>query len=435
MAERYLSWADGMGNPAQNRLPDCQLSRIQAMVNELDIAEHDSDTPVGFWMDTLCIPVGDQYRQQKKQSIRKMRHIYKEAAAVLVLDAWMQSVLPSSTPIERCARLYSGNWIRRLWTLQEGALNRHVFLQWKDEAESLGALTRAQISWEEDAQSRGIIVSFPIIAANKVSLHFLVIQDIVKMIENDETPPEMRAHLYLPLCDVLGPRATTRDSDETLCLSTVLGLDPKPFLDIENGDDDEDVVQRRMEAFLRTLGEFNASLIFNSYRKLQRDGVRWAPRSLLRHRTADLGPVFLSEQTAQIATVNEYSGLAVRFPGFLMRGNPRLSSSRGMAVSLAESDALVIKVVVCKEESTTVVWNGDSQYAVIWPGGNLEQLCREGCRGIIGQVQAGTDHRINGEDITVVRYQCGVMITKRKRNVQTEEVVLLRGQNSWWLVM
>lgn len=203
-----------------------------------------------------------------------------------------------------------------------------------------------RISWEEDAQSRGIVVSFPIIAASKVSLHFLVIQDIVEMIEKGETAPETRAHLYLPLCDVLGPRATTRDSDETLCLTTVLGLDPKPFLDIENGDDDEDVVQR--------------------------DGVRWAPRSLLRHRTADLGPVFRSDQTAQIATVNEYSGLAVRFPGFLIRGNSRLGSSREMAVSLAESDALVVEVVVCKEESTTVVWNDDFQYAVIWPGDDLE---------------------------------------------------------------
>jgi hypothetical protein len=424
-----------MGNPAQNRLPDCQLSRIQAMVNELNIPEHDSGAPVAFWMDTLCIPVGDQYRQQKKQSIRKMRHIYKEAAAVLVLDAWMQSVLLSSIPIERCARLYSGNWIRRLWTLQEGTLNRHVFLQWKDGAESLDALTNARILWEKDAQSRGIIVSFPIIAASKVSLHFLVIQDIVEMIEKGETPPEMRARLYLPLCDVLGPRATTRDSDETLCLSTVLGLDPKPFLDIDNGDDDEDVVQRRMEAFLRTLGEFNSALIFNSYRKLQRDGVRWAPRSLLRHRTADLGPVFLSHQTAQIAAVNQYSGLVVRFPGFLIRGVSRLGSSRGMAVSLVEYDALVVEVLLCEEESMTVVGNDHTQYAVIWPGGDLEQLCQEGCRGIIGEVQPGTDHRTNGEDVTVVRYRCGVMITKGERNVQTEDVVSVRGQNSWWLVM
>lgn len=403
------------------------------MVNELETADRESDRAMNFWMDTLCIPVGVKYRLQRNQSIRKMRYIYKEAAAVLVLDAGMQSVLSSSTPIERCVRLYSSNWIRRLWTLQEGILNRHLFFQWKDRAESLDALANARVAWEVDAQSRGIIVSFPIIAASKVSLSFLVIQDIVEMIHNGKTPPEMRAYLYLPLCNALGPRATTRDSDETICLSTVLGLDPKPFQDIENGDDDEDVVQRRMEAFLRSLVEFNSSLIFNSYQKLQRDGVRWAPRSLLRHRTANLGPISVYNQTSQIATVNQYWGLAVRFPGFLIRGNYRSDSSREMTVSLSESDAHVVEVVVCEEESITIFGNDDSLYAVIWPG-DLEHLCEEGTKGIIGQVMEGMNHKINDEAVTVVRYRCGVMITKCKSNLQTE-VVLFQGHNLQWLVM
>ncbi|KAL4990675.1 hypothetical protein BDW68DRAFT_153686, partial [Aspergillus falconensis] len=440
---RYVAishvWADGMGNPTQNRLPDCQLSRIQDMINALDIPEHNTDTEtetrVGFWMDTLCIPVGTAHKQQKKASIRRMRHIYKQASAVLVLDAWMQSIQPSSTPIERCARLYSSNWIRRLWTLQEGTLNRNVFFQWEGKAETSEALANARVAWENDAQGRGTVVSFPIIAASKVSLYFLVVMDIVDMIANGEAPPEMRAHLFLPLCDALGPRATTRVSDETLCLSTVLGLDPKTFLDIENNDgDEEDVVQRRMESFLRNLGEFNAALIFNSYHKLQRDGVRWAPRSLLRHRTADLGPVFLSEQTGRMETVGRFSGLAVRFPGFLIRGNPRLGSSRGVTVSLAESDKADVQVAVCEGEITTDIGNADAQYAVIWPG-DLQQLGPEGCRGLIGQVQPGKKHKIDGEDITVVRYLCGVMITRteRKPNLQPE-VVTVREQASRWLV-
>ncbi|KAL2818294.1 hypothetical protein BJX63DRAFT_429227 [Aspergillus granulosus] len=367
------------------------LSRIQGMINALDIPEQGSGhTRIGFWMDTLCIPVGHAYKQQKKASIRKMRQIYKAASAVLVLDAWMQSTYPSasSIPIERCARLYSSNWIRRLWTLQEGALNRNVFLQWNDKAETLEALANARIAWEEEAQGRG---------------------DIVEMIANEEMPAEMRAMLYLPLCDVMGPRATTRESDETLCLSTVLGLDPKLFLDIENGDGkggEEDTVQRRMEAFLRTLGEFNAGLIFSEYRKLERDGVRWAPRSLLRHRTADLGPVFLSDQTGKIEQVGQFSGLAVRFPGFLIRASSRLASSRRLTVSLAGDNDRALDAV----------------------------LGQEGCRGFIGHVQAGMDHQIDGEDIVVIRYQCGVTINKREANVQTEEIGIIRGLDAQWLV-
>jgi hypothetical protein len=121
-------WADGMGNPLENRLPDCQLARIQEMVNNLDFPGRDLSLPVAFWMDTLCIPVADKYKPLRKECIKSMRLIYSEASAVLVLDAWMQKV-PLTTPAsERSIRFYTSSWLRRLWTFQEGILNKKVFL-------------------------------------------------------------------------------------------------------------------------------------------------------------------------------------------------------------------------------------------------------------------------------------------------------------------
>ncbi|KUL81574.1 hypothetical protein ZTR_09851 [Talaromyces verruculosus] len=465
-------WADGMGNPVQNRLPDCQLRRIQSMVNALDIPDQDggssntkpgSGSPrsvsgFGFWMDTLCIPVGAQYGEQKKLSIRKMRHIYQEASAVLVLDyGMMQSTISLQTAsqtafpvpkarltaIERCARLYTSNWTRRLWTLQEGLLNNTVFLQWQNGPENLYDLSRARITWEKEARARGVLVSFPIVAASKAVLYFRLFRDIVEMIGAGQAGPEERADLFVPLADALSTRATTRESDETLCLSTVLGLDPKPFLEIENADDNGDVVERRMERFVRMLGTFDAGLVFNSYRKLQRDGVRWAPRSLLQHSSADLGPVTLSDQRATIETVGRFSGLAVRFPGFITRGSSHFGHSRAISIALKEPCNEFIRIELDEGELLPSLGNQkpdcNSRFAVIWPSGDLDQLDPEPCRGIIGQVKADGDYRFDGEDIIIIQYLSGIMISRLKRNlgVRTAEgdMVSFRRQDSWWLIM
>jgi hypothetical protein len=59
----YLAfrWADGMGNPNGNWLPECQLDRITHLIEGLrwedrKAPEKDPNLTdgIGFWMDTLC---------------------------------------------------------------------------------------------------------------------------------------------------------------------------------------------------------------------------------------------------------------------------------------------------------------------------------------------------------------------------------------------
>lgn len=50
-------WADGLGNPSANKLPQCQLSRLQGLVDNMVPAHQ---RPMPFWIDTLFIPKIDK---------------------------------------------------------------------------------------------------------------------------------------------------------------------------------------------------------------------------------------------------------------------------------------------------------------------------------------------------------------------------------------
>lgn len=170
-------WSDGLGNPTANALPQCQLERLSRcltqMPRESDVSNsndyflrgirfeaspNSKDSPwkrvrsavfpdhdqkeSRFWMDTLCIPVATQtdtplvvldVNRLKSMAINQMALIYAGASQVLVLDSGLQSmpVDPSDTAsdVEILARLVCSTWMRRCWTLQEGALARKIRFQ------------------------------------------------------------------------------------------------------------------------------------------------------------------------------------------------------------------------------------------------------------------------------------------------------------------
>ncbi|KAK3353866.1 hypothetical protein B0T25DRAFT_581540 [Lasiosphaeria hispida] len=189
-------WADGMGNPRENRLPDCQLARIQAMVDNLDFLGRDPSSPVAFWMDTLCIPMANKHKALRKECIRSMRLIYSEASAVLALDAWMQQVPLAAPAPDRSIRFYTCAWLRRLWTFQKGILNRNMFLRFQDGAQGHQSLLHDVQAWESNLRTtRGTHVGFPSDAVTKTTLHLLVIADMVGMVaKGDEGPATLSEH-------------------------------------------------------------------------------------------------------------------------------------------------------------------------------------------------------------------------------------------------
>ena len=73
-------WADGIGNPEANSLPQCQLVRLSDIVDGMN----DGDQRAAIWLDTLCCPIDPE---GKNLALSRMRRTYFEPRRVLVLDS------------------------------------------------------------------------------------------------------------------------------------------------------------------------------------------------------------------------------------------------------------------------------------------------------------------------------------------------------------
>lgn len=158
-------WSDGLGNPMANAIPHCQAEMISTSLSDIPTGKsppgdnliygvrvdpgrlpwyksiRPRNSPV-FWLDTLCIPVATPEDSQevqadvnklKQMAINQMGRIYAAADRVLVLDSELQqtTIDPSDelSHVEMLARFVSCAWMRRCWTLQEGALAKGIVFQ------------------------------------------------------------------------------------------------------------------------------------------------------------------------------------------------------------------------------------------------------------------------------------------------------------------
>lgn len=137
---RYVAishvWSGGLGNPHSNTIATCQLRRLYEICGQTlrDSRPFEAlsactfsatQRKVHFWLDTLCIPVGDENQGAKKISIARMSRIYSEATRVLVLDVDLQKVTSKDINAEQLlSRIICSSWMYRCWTLQEASLSR-----------------------------------------------------------------------------------------------------------------------------------------------------------------------------------------------------------------------------------------------------------------------------------------------------------------------
>ena len=103
-------WSDGMGNLHQKSLPRCQIIRLKALVDDLTWSKGRTwdrlnkaqlgkfwrrlrGRTVAFWLDTLCIPVGSEYKKFRSLAMRLTYKAYVSGLDVLVLDSELQKPL------------------------------------------------------------------------------------------------------------------------------------------------------------------------------------------------------------------------------------------------------------------------------------------------------------------------------------------------------
>ncbi len=266
-------WSDGLGNFEGNSMLGCQLSRIQKAVDSLyhdELALYDSKTSsVPFWMDTLLIPNDPELEKIKKDTIINMTQIYKNANNVLVIDSEVATCSLNSDPLDVLHCILLSNWLRRLWTLQEGVFARSIHFLLSDGTTSLGALmysTESSIGVPLKAWTREYFIwrfarglenfDKPVLNdAKNASVRegespgkFLVLSSEEQKSKDLDTPLEdpliqaERERIWhrwnteaaiVRVIRALADRVSTFQSDEALCIALLLDMDVGEIIDAQ----------------------------------------------------------------------------------------------------------------------------------------------------------------------------------------------------------
>lgn len=426
-----------MGNEHQNSLPRCQLSRLQKLVDQLNAIpaaldaknifkfigpnngpskDYDSKEPVGFWMDTLCVPVRKEDYEYRKITIAKMKTIYEEAYRVLILDSWVQEIPSTSTIEEKASRLFLSNWQRRLWTCQEGVLAQALYFQFKDAPQPKSSLFDEQLKGMGSGSFQSSIAGTTLPAIPVFGLEFETLDKVPPMHEKFESVVHAIRH-----------RTTSKSTDETICIANLLGLDPTPLLNIREGDKGENMTQaekkmaqqatheKRMEGLLRMVGRFPQGLIFNELPRLQTDGFRWAPASYLNQNISNSLYDQLVERNNSFVPFLE--GLPVTYPGIKLESvRPHLGNSVNV-VRIRRNRKLVWYNLLLEpdQDGGYPTWDPESKYAVISSVPIDHELVSEAILGILDGHEG-----FNGHSPSRLRYICRVRVEPLEEKKQKD---------------
>jgi hypothetical protein len=264
MAPEYVAishvWSDGLGNVQENALPHCQILHLSRLTQEV---QGGSLNATHFWIDTLCVPThGSKQREAKNIAIQKMREVYENAKAVLVLDSWLlSSIIGSRTDAEILIQIFASHWNRRLWTFQEGAFAKALYFQFADGAYDLDKGVERLKSVQDLILDRTLT---PGILAKHISLRGF-----------RETSSKLPLNARIScLFASTRYRQTSVETDETLCLATLLQLPLDRILSIDK--------ERRMNMFWKMLSRVPVDFLFYEGKTIQERGLCWAPQTLLR---------------------------------------------------------------------------------------------------------------------------------------------------------
>lgn len=320
---RYVAlshvWADGLGNPYANAMPRCQLSDIAKLIRELNTAACSLDAQgqriagedvegkeeeLLLWCDTLCCPI--QSREAHNLALEYMYQTYRHASHVLVLDASLRRCNVESLDIDETSmRILTSPWMRRLWTLQEGALPSVTNRLWFQLAHKALNLRELRINAREQFFSsidrRGL--------AGDMLKRLGSFANIFPM--DSSTHP--RADLGTVIQALLY-RSVSIPSDEPLLIGNLLGLDSAQIL---NGGDG--AIASRANRLWRMMPSaprgIPSNLLFRVGPRLVEPGLKWAPATLLNGNDASLF-IKSSESENEQGILTASDGLLVRFHGF-----------------------------------------------------------------------------------------------------------------------
>jgi hypothetical protein len=247
-------WADGLGNPSSNSLPQCQLRELAKALQIFQRKEVEAwldGSPDGFierylhgtiprhrytrylWIDTLCVPRNGRLRSL---ALNRMALTYAAATHVLVLDRTVQGLrLDGHSSVEIAFRLSTCPWMSRCWTFQEACLAKSYHFLLSD------ALLDPIVWIDEDGNSDGYSsgAELELRRQTKRRVEQMLRVDALHRLV-DSTPdvakhtPSLEPHLSLQhltkIWNELALRNTVYEEDKHIMLATMLGLSAEEIL-------------------------------------------------------------------------------------------------------------------------------------------------------------------------------------------------------------
>ncbi|KAF2811965.1 uncharacterized protein BDZ99DRAFT_497572 [Mytilinidion resinicola] len=258
-------WADGLGNPKENAIPECQARRLhQHLLSYMREREESEDTlyfaeTLPFWLDTLCIPIAPEYKELRNASIVQMHQIYRDAEATLILDQDLENLPPSEANVNVLVRLAMSAWSTRLWTYQEGATARGLYIAGDGRSIHIDMLVDLYMNKQRlQREFKDLLQIF----------RFRIAEN--RMLARSNDYDDWQAQCMLR---ALFQRTTSRGDDEAICIGSFLAFDISTVLEAEPGD--------RMKALLSLFPTIPPNIIFGFGERIAEKGFRWAPKTFL----------------------------------------------------------------------------------------------------------------------------------------------------------
>lgn len=235
-------WSDGLGSDTERGLPACQVRYLR------DWAMDAAGTS-NIWIDSLCIPRDPELR---KEALSRMSESYRSSYVTVVLDEGIRHCTTRDSPQAQLLAVSLSTWQERLWTLSESVLSRRVVFAFEDDLKSS----------KEILDVGSTLQRHPVVRIGCTLLDNLS----HGMFSGDVTVGAVQRNLCR--------RASTWAEDESLAVAPLMGMDLSPLLAFEDGDE-------RMACFWSLAARVPKSIILDTATKLEIEGFRWAPRSMM----------------------------------------------------------------------------------------------------------------------------------------------------------
>ncbi|KAJ5020847.1 hypothetical protein J3E71DRAFT_212252 [Bipolaris maydis] len=230
-----------------------------------------------MWLDVLCIPRGSShkvYRNERRRAIEKIDWTFARARRVLVRDKLLNNLRTETmSTMEVAAYLCCAKWLRRCWTLAEGALAWDFSIQFADRTLNfLDILKMAEAPFEPDLVVHGHFRAdnreeFDIVLQRRLQTGLLAaFQRIPYSKENNTWENRSLTKSW----NTLSARSTSMPTDTPLILGLLMKVSIKDLTNLDHS--------LRMKAILKTLAKIPAALLFNKNPKVEcKPRNRWVP--------------------------------------------------------------------------------------------------------------------------------------------------------------